>query len=39
MAEDHPEGRLLGEPKATKAMLKFLANTEVALAIWLYAAG
>jgi ribonuclease HI len=30
-AEDYPEGRLLGEPKATKAILQFLATTRVAL--------
>ncbi|KKA22183.1 hypothetical protein T310_3782, partial [Rasamsonia emersonii CBS 393.64] len=29
MAEDHPEGRLLGDPKATKAILQFLADTTV----------
>ncbi|KAL2005518.1 hypothetical protein VTN00DRAFT_2729 [Thermoascus crustaceus] len=28
-AEDHPEGRLLGDPKATKALLRFLADTTV----------
>ncbi|KAL2008088.1 hypothetical protein VTN00DRAFT_8070 [Thermoascus crustaceus] len=28
-AEDHPEGRLLGDPKATKALLQFLADTTV----------
>jgi hypothetical protein len=27
MAENHPEGRHLGEPKATKDLLEFLANT------------
>ena len=30
-AEEHPQGRLLGEPKATKALLQFLASTNVAL--------
>ena len=30
-AEDCPEGRLLGEPKATKAILQFLATTRAAL--------
>ncbi|ODM18007.1 hypothetical protein SI65_06795 [Aspergillus cristatus] len=30
-AEEYPEGRLLGEPKATRALLQFLANTNVAL--------
>ena len=29
--EDCPQGRLLGEPKATGASLQFLANTSVAL--------
>ncbi|KAL2012166.1 hypothetical protein VTN00DRAFT_4884 [Thermoascus crustaceus] len=28
-AEDHPEGQLLGHPKATKALLQFLADTTV----------
>ncbi|KAL2012391.1 hypothetical protein VTN00DRAFT_5109 [Thermoascus crustaceus] len=27
--EDHPESRLLGEPKATRALLQFLADTKV----------
>ena len=30
-AEDHPEGRLLGEPKATRPLLEFLSVTDVAL--------
>ena len=30
-AEEYPQGRLLGEPKATRALLQFLANTSVAL--------
>lgn len=30
-AEEHPQGRLLGEPKATRALLQLLANTNVAL--------
>ena len=30
-AENHPEGRLLGEPKATKLLLEFLSNTNIAL--------
>jgi len=30
-AEEHPQGRLLGEPRATKALLQFLASTGVAL--------
>ena len=30
-AEEHPQGRLLGEPRATKALLQFLASTSVAL--------
>ena len=29
--EERPQGRLLGEPKATKALLQFLASTNVAL--------
>lgn len=29
MAEYHPEGKLLGGPKATKAILQFLADTMV----------
>jgi hypothetical protein len=29
--EDDPEGRILNEPKATRAVLQFLANTQVAL--------
>ena len=28
-AEDHPEGRILGDPRATKAILQFLTNTTV----------
>lgn len=30
-AEEHPQGRLLGEPRATRALLQFLANASVAL--------
>lgn len=30
-AEEHPQGRLLGEPRATRALLEFLASTSVAL--------
>ncbi|ODM21421.1 hypothetical protein SI65_02265 [Aspergillus cristatus] len=30
-AEEHPQGRLLGEPRATMALLHFLASTRVAL--------
>ncbi|BCR86185.1 uncharacterized protein ACHE_30172S [Aspergillus chevalieri] len=30
-AEEHPQGQLLGEPRATWALLQFLANTSVAL--------
>jgi len=30
-AEEHPQGRLLGEPKVTKALLQFLASTSLAL--------
>ena len=30
-AEEYPQGRLLGEPKATRALLQFLASTSVAL--------
>jgi len=30
-AEEHPQGRLLGEPKATRALLQFLASTSVGL--------
>ena len=30
-AEEHPQGRLLIEPRATRALLQFLANTNVAL--------
>ena len=30
-AEEYPQGRLLGEPKATRVLLQFLANTNVAL--------
>jgi len=29
MAEDHPEGRLLGDPRASKALLQFLRDTRV----------
>jgi hypothetical protein len=29
MTEDHPEGRLLGDPKASKALLQFLRETKV----------
>ena len=29
--EEYPQGRLLGGPKATRALLQFLANTSVAL--------
>jgi hypothetical protein len=28
-AEEHPEGRLLGDPRATKAILQFLADTTI----------
>ena len=28
-AEDHPEGRLLGDPRATKAILQFLSDTTI----------
>jgi hypothetical protein len=34
-AEDYPEGRLLGEPKATKAILQFLTTTRVVVRLWL----
>ena len=27
--EDHPEGRLFGDPKATRALLEFLATTAI----------
>ena len=30
-AKDHPQGLFLGEPKATKALLQFLASISVAL--------
>jgi len=30
-AEEHPQGRLLGEPRATRALLRFLASTSVVL--------
>ena len=30
-AEEHPQGRLLREPRATRALLQFLANTSVVL--------
>ncbi|ODM15568.1 hypothetical protein SI65_09171 [Aspergillus cristatus] len=30
-AEEHLQGWLLGEPRATRALLQFLANTSVAL--------
>ena len=30
-AENHPEGRPLGEPKATKPLLEFLSDTNIAL--------
>ena len=30
-AEEHPQGRLLGEPRATRAPLRFLASTSEAL--------
>ena len=30
-AEEHPQGRLLGEPRATRVLLEFLASTSVAL--------
>ena len=30
-AEEHPQGQLLGEPRATRALLQFLASTSVAL--------
>jgi len=30
-AEEHPQGRLLGESRATRALLEFLASTSVAL--------
>jgi ribonuclease HI len=28
-AEDHPEGRILGDPRATKAILQFLTDTTI----------
>ena len=30
-AEEYPQGRLIGEPRATMALLHFLASTSVAL--------
>ena len=30
-AEEHPQGRLLGEPKATRALLQSLVSTSVAI--------
>ena len=30
-AEEYPQRQLLGEPKATRVLLKFLVNTNVAL--------
>ena len=30
-AEEYPQGRLLGDPKATRALLQSLASTSVAL--------
>ena len=30
-AEEYPQGRLLGEPKATRALLQFLASTSIGL--------
>jgi len=30
-AEEHPQGQPLGEPRATRALLQFLASTSVAL--------
>ena len=30
-AEEHPQGRLLGEPRDTRALLQFLASISVAL--------
>lgn len=30
-AKEYPQGRLLGEPKATRALLQFLDNTSIAL--------
>lgn len=29
MTEEYPEGRLFGNPKASQAVLRFLANTAV----------
>jgi hypothetical protein len=29
MTEEYPEGRLFGNPKASRALLQFLANTTV----------
>jgi hypothetical protein len=29
IAEDHPEGRIFGDPRATKAILQFLTNTTI----------
>ncbi|OJJ81116.1 uncharacterized protein ASPGLDRAFT_60433 [Aspergillus glaucus CBS 516.65] len=31
IAEEHPQGRLLGEPRATRALLQSLANTSIGL--------
>ena len=28
-AEDHPEGRILGDPRATRAILQFLSDTAI----------
>jgi len=30
-AEEYPQGRLLGEPRATRALLQFLASTSITL--------
>ena len=30
-AEEHLQGQLLGEPRATRALLQFLASTSIAL--------
>jgi hypothetical protein len=29
IAEDHPEGRIFGDPRATKAILQFLTDTTI----------
>jgi hypothetical protein len=29
IAEDHPEGRIFGDPRATKAILQFLTSTTI----------